>query len=338
MVEGDSGIIKTSPPWFRPIYESSKRLVRWPNGARAFLFSAEEPDRLRGPQCHAAWLDELASWAHCQETWDMLSFGLRLGINPRALVTTTPKPGNIVIKQLMRAERTVITRDSMHANRANLAPSFLEAIERTYKGTQLYRQEALGEIIEEAEGALWTRAMLEATRVHESPSLIRTVVAIDPAVTADADSDETGIVVAGQTAGKTDSQGYVLEDLSGRYTPDQWARKAIAAFERHRADIIVGEVNNGGDMIEHTLRTISPNIKYKAVHASKGKMARAEPYAALYQQERVHHVGGFPDLEDQLTTWEPLSGMRSPDRLDALVWALTELFPLEAPVHHQIHL
>lgn len=339
MVEGESGLRHVAPPWFKAEYEPSKRLVSWPNGSRASLFSAEEPDRLRGPQCHAAWCDELAAWQRCQETWDMLSFGLRLGTRPQALITTTPRPGNRVIRALRESPRTVITRDSMHANRSNLAQSFIEAIERTYKGTQLYRQEALGEEIEEAEGALWTRDAIERTRVlpGHSADLRRIVIAIDPAVTSDAESDETGIVVAGRTVGK-DAHAYVLGDYSGRYTPDQWARKALLAFDTHKADRIVAEDNNGGEMVEHTIRTLRPNAPVTRVHASKGKAARAEPYAALYQQGRVHHVGGFPELEDQLVQWEPLSGMRSPDRLDALVWALTELIPLEAPVHHQIHL
>lgn len=337
MVEGDSGILSVSPPWFRPRYEPSKRLVRWENGSRAYLFSAEEPERLRGPQCHAAWCDELAAWEYCRDTWDMMSFGLRLGDKPRVLVTTTPKPGNVVLKALLREPTTVVTRDSMHANRANLAGSFIEAIERTYRGTALYRQEALGELIEEAEGALWTREVIDGGRVQEAPTLRRIVVAIDPAVTSDVDSDETGIVVVGRTAGR-DAEGYVLGDVSGRYTPDQWARRALAVFDQYRADMIIGETNNGGEMVEHTLRTLRPNVPFTAVHASKGKAARAEPMAALYQQGRVHHVGAFEELEDQLCQWEPLSGMRSPDRLDALVWALTELFPLEAPVHHQVFL
>jgi len=325
MLEGQSGILRTAPPWFRPVYEPSRRRLSWPNGSLAYLFSAEEPDRLRGPQCHYAWADELAAWAR-PETWDMLMFGLRLGQHPRICVTTTPKPVRVV-RQLLDDPTCAVTRGTTQANARNLAPSFLREILGRYEGTRLYRQEVLGEYLEEVEGALWCRDWIDRDRVAsvDMERLRRIVVAIDPAVTSDADSDETGIVVAGLGI---DGHGYVLEDLSGRSSPDAWARRAVNALDRHGADRIIGEANNGGDLIEHTLRTVRPNVPYRKVHASRGKAARAEPIAALYEQGKVHHVGGFRELEDQLCSWEPLSGMRSPDRLDALVWALTELMPV----------
>lgn len=326
MVDGESGVLACSPPWFRPTWEPSKRTLRWPNGSRALAFSAEEPNRLRGPQCHALWADEIAAWAY-PETWHLARFGLRLpypGRSPRALATTTPKPGHPLLRELYASPDCTVTRSSMLENAGNLDPTFVRAIEQTYQGTRYWRQEALGEYLEEAEGALWARAALERDRVREAPPLRRIVVAIDPAVTSDADSDETGIVAAGVDF-QDPPHGYLLEDLSGRFTPDAWARRAVGALERLEGDRIIGEANNGGDLIEYTVRTIAPSAPFRKVHASRGKLARAEPIAALSEQGRVHHVGGFGELEDQLCSWEPRSGQRSPDRLDAYVWALTEL-------------
>lgn len=323
MVEGESGLLNVCPPNNRPLHEPSKRRLTWPNGAMATTYSADEPERLRGPQHDLAWCDELAAWRY-PAAWDMLQFGLRLpNIKPRCVITTTPKPVRL-IRDLVADPTCVVTRGSTYENRTNLAPSFFGQIVRRYEGTRLGQQELLAELLEEAEGALWNRALIEKHRVKKAPDLKRIVVAIDPAVTSNEQSDETGIIVAG--LGR-DDRGYVLEDLSGRYTPDGWARKALGAYKRHKADRIIGEVNNGGDMIEHTIRTLpnGRNASYKAVRASRGKQARAEPVAALYEQGRVSHVGGLPDLEDQLCTWEPLGDRRSPDRLDAGVWALTEL-------------
>jgi phage terminase large subunit-like protein len=320
MLEGASGILRMAPPWFRPTYEPSRRRLIWPNGSLAYLFSAEEPDRMRGPQCHFAWVDEVATWAR-PETWEMMLFGLRLGQHPQVCVTTTPKPVRLV-RELLVDPTCTTTRGTTMRNAKNLAPTFLREIVSRYEGTRLYRQEVLGEYLEEAEGALWARDQIDRTRVVAAPELVRIVVAIDPAVTSDAESDETGIVAAG--LGR-DGHGYVLEDISGHFTPDAWAQRAVAALDRLQADRIIGEANNGGDLIEHTLRTVRANVPYRKVIASRGKAARAEPVAALYEQGRVHHVGGFAALEDQLCGWEPLSGDRSPDRLDALVWALSEL-------------
>jgi predicted phage terminase large subunit-like protein len=317
MIEGESGIMATARPSFRPVYEPSKRRVTWPNGAIATAYSADEPDRLRGPQHDGAWPDELAAWRY-PEALDMLMFGLRLGNDPRSVVTTTPRPTKL-IRELITAPTTTVTTGSTYDNLANLAPAFAEQIIRKYEGTRLGRQELLAELLTDVPGALWTYAMLEDRRA--APDLVRVVVAIDPAVTSGEDSDETGIVVAGLGV---DGRGYVLADRSCRLSPDGWASRAVGAFDDHRADLVVAEVNNGGDMVESTVRTVRKTLPYKKIHASRGKQTRAQPVAALYEQGRVSHVEVFPELEEQLTTWTPESGT-SPDRLDALVWALTEL-------------
>jgi predicted phage terminase large subunit-like protein len=328
MVEGESGILTISPPWDMPVYEPSKRRLTWANGAFALAFSSYEPDRLRGPQFDTAWCDELASWKYGRETWDNLMFTLRLGRHPRVAVTTTPKPIKLV-RDLMARTDCVVSRGSTYDNMANLPQQFFQTIMNQYEGTSLGRQEIYAEVMDEAEGALWSRDWLDLYRVSTAPdSLNRIIVAIDPAVTSHDQSDETGIVAVG--LGENDNI-YVLDDLSGRYTPDGWARAAIGLYDKLRADLIVGEVNNGGDMVEYTLRTVSSTIPYKAVHASRGKKARAEPVAALYEQGKVHHVGSFPDLEDQMCTWEPLSSDGSPDRMDALVWAASELVQTGRP-------
>jgi phage terminase large subunit-like protein len=321
MVEGESGIIPTAPPGKRPIYEPSKRKLTWPNGATALLFSAEEPERLRGPQCEAFWADELAAWKYMRETWDQLMFGFRLGETPRGVATTTPKP-LALIKELLSMEGVALTRGSTYENRDNLSPVFFQQIIQRYEGTRLGRQELNAELLEDVEGALWSLRRIEQLRVREHPPLVRIVVAIDPAVTSGEDSDETGIVVAG--VGE-DGHGYVLDDLSGRLSPDGWGRRAVEAYRTQRADRIIGEANNGGDLVEVNIRTVDRAASYKKVHASRGKRTRAEPVAALYEQGRVHHVGAFPELEDQMTQWVPGTGVASPDRMDALVWALTEL-------------
>ncbi len=320
MVEGQSGLLAVSPASFRPVYEPSKRRLTWPNGALPFCFSAEEAERLRGPQHDAAWCDELGAWADAEATWDQLMFGLRLGARPRVAITTTPKPTRL-IRALVGRPDFRVTRGRTADNAANLAPTFLETIVGRYGGTRLGRQELDAEILEDVPGALWTRDRIEALRVERAPELRRVVVAIDPAVTAGEDSDETGLVVAGVGA---DGHGYVLEDASGRHAPTEWARRAVALFHRHGADRIVAEVNQGSALVEATLRVVDGNVPYRGVHASRGKIIRAEPVSALYEQGRVHHVGALPALEDQLCTFAPGSA-RSPDRLDALVYALTEL-------------
>jgi phage terminase large subunit-like protein len=328
MVEGESGILAISPPWERPRYEPSKRRLTWPNGAIATLFSADEPERLRGPQHDAAWCDELASWRY-PEAWDMLMFGLRLGADPRVVVTTTPRPTRL-LRELIFDPTVLVTRGSTHENRTNLAPVFLGQIVRKYEGTRLGRQELDAELLEDVPGALWNRGMIEAARASVAPLLTRVVVAIDPAVSSTEGADETGIIVAGKDEVGC---GWVLTDASGRYQPTEWAKTAISAYRAHNADRIVAEVNNGGDMVEATLRMIDPNASFAAVRASRGKVTRAEPVAALYEQGRVRHLGSFPQLEDQMCafTREPQRDFGtssvgySPDRVDALVWALTEL-------------
>lgn len=331
MVEGESGLLavcwagdKTyaGDPLGRPQYEPSKRRLTWANGSIATLFSAEEPERLRGPQHDRLWCDELAAWKHLRETWDMAMFGLRLGARPRTCITTTPKPVKL-IRELIDDRRTIVTRGSTFDNAGNLAPTFLQAVREKYEGTRLGRQELHAELLEEAEGALWSRAQIEQCKFRgELPDFKRIVVAIDPAVSATEESAETGIVVAGLGL---DDRGYVLKDASGRRSPGAWAKRAVELYDQFQADRIVAEGNQGGNLVSHAIRTERPNASVKIVHAKVGKRARAEPVAALYEQGKVSHFGSMPDLEDQMVIWEPLSGLPSPDRLDALVWALTEL-------------
>lgn len=337
LVEGESGILAISPPWFRPTYEPSKRRLTWPNGSVATLYSADKPDLLRGPQHHWAVVDELAAWRYA-EAWDQLQFGLRLGKRPRVVVATTPRPTKI-IKELVKARTTVVTRGSTYDNAANLAPTFLTQIVSRYEGTRLGRQELMAEILEDVPGALWTRDVLDAGRAKAAPTtLVRVVVGVDPAITADDDSNETGVIVAG-----IDERGhvYVLEDGSLRASPAAWAKRVVQLYDRHRADRVVAEVNQGGAMVEHTIATAARmmgehgeragrSVPYRAVRATRGKYVRAEPVSALYEQGKVHHVGMLPELEDQLCTWVP--GDDSPDRLDALVWAVTDLLRLETTV------
>lgn len=320
MVEGESGVLACSPPWARPRYEPSKRRLTWPNGAVATCFSADDPDQLRGPQFAAAWADEIAKWRY-EAAWDNLMLGLRLGSDPRCVATTTPKPRKWLTR-LMDDPRTALTRGGTRENAANLAPAFLEQILSRYDGTRIGRQEIDGAYLTETPGALWNRACVDACRAQDAPDLDRVVVAVDPAVTSGVDADETGIVVAGRDG---DGVFWVLEDLSGRFSPDLWARAAAAAFARHRADAVVCEVNQGGDLVIATLRTVDPALPVRGVRATRGKRVRAEPVAALYEQGRVRHVGRFDALEDQLTGFSGAAGDASPDRLDALVWAITDL-------------
>lgn len=333
MALGESGLVAVSPPWARPDYEPSKRLVTWPNGATALLFSAEEPERLRGPQFDAAWCDELGAWKYQRETWDMLAFGLRLGV-PRGVITTTPRP-TALLRELLEDEDVRVTKGSTYDNAGNLAPSFLERLRKRYEGTRLGRQELFAELLTDTPGALWTLAAIDATRVRHAPDLARIVVAVDPNASTAEGAAETGIVAAGVAAGAA-ADGYVLADVSGKYSPAEWGERAVVLFDELEADFIVGEVNNGGDMVAHVVRTAAeklhreglrkaPSVPFRSVHATRGKHTRAEGPAALYEQGRVHHVGGLAKLEDQMTTWDASAGQPSPDRMDALVWALTEL-------------
>lgn len=331
MVEGSSGVMSVA--WEedvdedglligRPEYEPSKRRLTWKNGALATMFSAEEPDRLRGPQHDLIWADELAAWNNLQEAWDMAMFGLRLGRDPKVLITTTPKPLPL-LREILKAKTTVISRATTYANRANLAPAFFTQIVSKYEGTRLGRQEISGELLEEAEGALWNRNMIEAARLRGPlPRMKRIVVGVDPAITNKAESNLTGIVAAGLGV---DGRGYLLADSSGRFTPDGWASRAVAQFDSLKADRIVAEGNQGGEMVRHTIQSVRKGIPVSIVHASRGKQARAEPIAALYEQGKISHAQPFADLEDQMCTWEPLGDMASPDRIDAMVWAFTEL-------------
>ena len=328
MVEGESGLLAISPPWNRPLYEPSKRRLTWPNGALATLFSAEKPDMLRGPQYDRAWCDELAAWKYA-ETWDQLQFGLRLGDNPQVVVTTTPRPTPLV-RELVADPTTHVTRGSTYANTDNLAPRFVERLLQKYDGTRLGRQEIGGEILTDVPGALWKRGWIEARRCRFGealPAMRRIVVAVDPAVSTNPKSNETGIVIVGLGV---DELGYLLDDLSGVYTPGEWGLKVLGAFELWKANLVVAEVNNGGALVEAnivaTARALKkPSPPYKGVHASRGKQTRAEPVTTLYEQGRVRHAGAFPGLEDQLCTWDQNEEPESPDRLDALVWGLTEL-------------
>lgn len=328
MVEGDSGIMGVHPKAFRPLYEPSKRRLTWPNGAVASLFNATEPDQLRGPQHDLAWCDELAKWRYAAETWDMMQFGMRLGDQPRVIITTTPRPLPI-IKRLMADPDTIVTKGSTYDNKANLARSFIKSIEDRYEGTRLGRQEITAEVLDDAPGALWSRTILDEKRVKPDklPDMQRVVVAIDPAASADDEGNaETGIICCGLGV---DGRGYVLDDQSCRLSPLGWARRALATYDLNSGDCIVAELNQGGNMVEHTIRSARDGVPFKGVRASRGKVTRAEPIAALYEQGKISHVGAFPTLEDQMVLFTAygIEGDTTADRVDALVWAFTELFP-----------
>lgn len=322
-IEGDSGLLNVLPREAVQTWNRSLGELILVNGTRYKTFSADEPERLRGPQHHRAWADELAAWRY-PEAWDQLMFGLRLGEHPQAVVTTTPKPTPLV-KALVAAKTSHVTRGSTFDNAANLAASALAMLKQKYEGTRLGRQELDAEILGDLPGSLWSLVTLDAYRLRESPTMGRIVVAVDPAVTATEASDEHGIIVAGLS----DQRGIVLEDASLSGSPAEWARRAVSLYRSWSADCIVIEVNQGGDMVAHTIRTIDPNVKIREVRASRGKHVRAEPIAALYEQGRAAHVGAFPELEAQMTqmTTSGFEGEGSPDRVDALVWAMTELFP-----------
>jgi phage terminase large subunit-like protein len=321
MVEGESGILAVSPPWFRPRYQPSRSRLVWPNGVLATTYSADEPARLRGPQHHASWCDELASWRYA-EAWDNLQFGLRLGDDPRSLVSTTPKRTKL-FRELAALPLTVQTRGSTKDNAGNLPPAFLAEIVSRYEGTTLGRQELEGELLDDNPAAMWKREeMISRYRVFTPPAFRRVVVGVDPS--GSSTGDEAGIVAGGLGV---NGHAYIVDDRSLRGSPVEWAREAVAAYHRHRADVVAAEVNYGGGMVEATLRTVDPSVRYRAVVATRGKRVRAEPVAALYEQGKVHHVGTFAGLEDELCNW--VEGEPSPGRLDALVWCVTELLVKE---------
>lgn len=330
MIEGPkSGLLAICPPWNRPHYEPSKRRLTWPNGAFCTSYSAEDPEQLRGPGHDAAWADEMAKWKHQRETWDNLRMTLSEG-QGRCVITTTPRPTPL-IRELSKRPDVVMTLGHTSENADNLDPVYLQELEEAYGGTRLGRQELAGELLEDVVGALWKQSDIDEKRITEDalPDLERIVVAVDPSGSDDENASLQGIVSVGRAMcgckGTEETHFFVLRDDSGHYTPNDWGGRAVYAYHTLNADRIVAEANFGGQMVENTIKTIDRSVAYKAVTASRGKQVRAEPVAALSEQGKVHFVGSFAKLEDQLTTWVP--GQKSPDRLDAFVWALTELSP-----------
>jgi phage terminase large subunit-like protein len=331
MIEGESGIMACSSPDFKPEYMPTNRQLIWPNGSIAETYNGTTPDQLRGPQHHFAWVDELAKFEHMQESWDQLMFGLRLGEHPRVLVTTTPRPLPL-IKKLVSDPDNAVTRGSTLDNAANLAAPTLKALYETYANTRLGRQELEGEILGDIPGALWSRENIDENRVKEAPEDLEQVfVAVDPAASSHEGSDENGIVVVGMARDRDGyARGYVLEDASMKGPPEEWAKTAVRMYRKWQADKIIAEANQGGDMVAAVIKAKDRAVPVKLVRATRGKVIRAEPISALYEQSRIHHVGMFPRLEDQMCEFS-IDNVRnnstgSPDRVDALVWGLTELF------------
>jgi phage terminase large subunit-like protein len=324
MIEGESGILAICPPWERPEYKPSQRKLIWPNGATSLIFTADEPERLRGKQSSKGWLDEVAAWRY-PEALDQFKFGLRLGTRPQAVITTTPRPTKI-IRDLIADPGTLVTHGSTYDNRENLAPTLFSAVIRRYEGTRLGRQELAGEVLDDNPGALFKRADIDKTRMSAAPDMSRVVIAIDPAATSTEGSDDTGIIAAGIAKIDGVVHGFIFADLTCHETPEGWARIAVKAYREAKADRIVAEVNNGGEMVESVIRTVDSNVPVRKVTATRGKAMRAEPVAALYEQGRIHHIGNLGKLEDQMVEWDPADKTaKSPDRLDALVWAVTDL-------------
>jgi len=326
MIEGESGILACVPEDFMPEFIPSLKKLVWPNGVETHIYYGSEPNKARGPQSDFLWCDELAKWQRPEETFDNLLMGLRLGSNPICVVTSTPRPTRFLMDLEKRTDKrgrpcTVTTRGRTQDNYKNLSPVFISTIISKYEGTRLGRQELEGDFLDDNPEALWKRSDIDNNRVYNIPELSYVVVGVDPAATSKTGSDDTGIIVAGK-----DDNGnfYVLGDYTIHDTPQKWGAAAITAYHKHKANVIIGETNNGGEMVEHTLKTIDPKIPFKAVHASRGKATRAEPISALYEQGKVHHFGTFVELEDQMCEWIP-GTEKSPDRVDALVWAISKL-------------
>ena len=301
-------------------YNKTDNQIEFYNGSKIIGFPAIEPDRLRGNNFHRAYCDELARWRYATETFDNLMMALRLGESPKCIITTTPRPIELIKQLVVRADTKVIKGNTFE-NADNLAPSTIKMLKERYSGTRLGQQELYGQILEDVEGALFNSANIEQSRIEVTPDMQRIVIAVDPAVTANSNSDETGIIVAGRGV---DNHFYILEDKSGVFSPDVWIKRAIELYYKFDADRIVCEVNNGGDLIEKLLRVQDVNVPYSSVRATRGKMLRAEPISALYEQGKVHHVGYFKELEEQMCSYTP-DTIKSPDRLDALVWGITSL-------------
>jgi len=326
MIKGESGILSVCPPWFMPEYKSSTKELIWPNGVVSHIYYGSEPDKARGPQSDFLWCDEIAKWQYPEETVDNLLLGMRLGDDPRCIFTSTPRPTKFIIELEKRVDdkdrpSVITTRGHTDDNLTNLSQVFIATVVSKYRGTRLGRQELNGEILDDNPDALWKRKDIDIPRVSKAPDLVRIVVGVDPAVTSTEASADTGIVVAGVD---DRNEYYVLGDYTIHATPKTWAQESIAAYYKHSADRVVGEVNNGGDLVELALRTIDPDVSYKDVWASRGKQIRAEPVSSLYEQGKVHHVGSFPLLEDEMCEWVPGEG-KSPNRVDALVWAISFL-------------
>ncbi len=331
MVRGESGILNCSPPWFWPSYSEQKRRLTWPNGVTALCFSAQEPDQLRGPQCYGAWADEPAAWQYPERAFDMANMGLRLGAAPRMILTTTPRPIPL-IKDIVSRTNAVVTRGSTYDNAANLSEDALAEYVYRYEGSRLGRQELLGEILDDNPASIFRRSDIDqGRRPSAPPDIMRIIIGVDPAASDGQDAASTGIVVAGIDSG---GHIYVLEDGTIKGSPHKWAMQVAALYHKWGANLVVAEGNNGGEMVRFTLRTMDSTMPIEIVHASRGKRTRAEPVAVLYEQGRVHHIGQFAELEDQMCEWDPDNTklpspdrmkLPSPDRMDAMVWALTVL-------------
>lgn len=319
-LEGESGILTIAPNHYRPLHRPSGPKLIWPDNSETLIYTAEEPERLRGPNHYKAWLDELGSWNNLEETWDMLMFTMRIG-DPQTVITTTPKPLKLLL-DIMEEPDTVVTTGSTYDNSDNLSPKFLARIRKKYEGTRLGRQEINAEILMDVEGALWSHKILDENRVKNIPELARVGVGVDPAISTEEKSNLTGIIVAGVDF---DGHGYVFGDHSLNGAPLQWGRKVVSAFETSRADIVVAEKNQGGDLVESNIKTVDRRVPVKLIHASRGKVTRAEPVSSLYEQNRISHVGVLSDLEDQMCQFVPGKLKKSPDRTDALVHIITEL-------------